>query len=83
MKIRAYAVVSSKGGITKLAITKESADRKCARIALEWVNNPPVVKALVFAEDIPAEKITHEMAEAVAIAYQRGVEAGKKEGGTK
>lgn len=44
----AYAVTAERGGIHKLAITKESAERKAARWADEWPNNNCRVRPLIF-----------------------------------
>lgn len=46
----AWAVVSKKGGIHKLAITRESAERKAARWQVEWPDNGCVVRPLVFSD---------------------------------
>lgn len=44
----AWAVVSKKGGIHKLAITRESAERKASAWKEEWPNNGCEVRPLVF-----------------------------------
>ncbi len=46
----AYAVQCRHGGIHKLAITKETADKKAAHFTKEWPNNPCRVRPLIFAE---------------------------------
>jgi len=51
----AWAVVSKKGGIHKLAVTKESAERKAATWQQEWPDNGCEVRALVYAGQPPAQ----------------------------
>lgn len=52
----AYAVVSPKGGVHKLSVTRESADRKAAKWREEWPNNGCEVRPLVFAAAAPDTK---------------------------
>ena len=46
----AWAVTAERGGIHKLAITRESAERKAARWLDEWPNNGCKVRPLVFGD---------------------------------
>lgn len=50
----AWAVVSKKGGIHKLAITRDSAERKAEAWQEEWPNNGCTVRPLVFGDVAPA-----------------------------
>ena len=50
----AWAVQSPKGGIHKLAITRESAERKCARWLEEWPNTKVRIRPLVFGDEVSA-----------------------------
>lgn len=49
----AWAVVSRKGGIHKLSVTRESAERKASAWQEEWPNNGCAVRPLVFADLAP------------------------------
>jgi len=46
----AWAVTAARGGIHKLSITKESAERKAARWQEEWPDNGCRVRPLVFGD---------------------------------
>lgn len=46
----AYAVTSDRGGIHKLSITEEAANRKAATWSLEWPNNNCRVRPLIFGD---------------------------------
>lgn len=46
----AYAVISELGGIHKLAIQRDSAERKAEKWKQEWPNNKCEIKALCFAQ---------------------------------
>lgn len=50
----AWAVTAKRGGIHKLAITRESAEHKQARWLEEWPDNKCAVRPLVFADAHPA-----------------------------
>lgn len=54
----AYAVVSQKGGIHKLAVTRSSAERKAAIWKQEWPNNGCMVRPLAFADSLAAPSHT-------------------------
>lgn len=56
-EVAAWAVISKKGGIHKLAITRESAERKTARWQEEWPNNGCSVRPLVFGDVAPVPAI--------------------------
>lgn len=51
----AWAVQSKKGGIHKLAITRESAERKAARWQMEWPDNGCKVRPLVYGDAAPTQ----------------------------
>jgi hypothetical protein len=56
----AYAVVSVKGGVHKLAITRESAERKATKWQEEWPNNGCRVRPLAFADELAAGALTED-----------------------
>lgn len=47
----AWALVSKKGGIKKLAIERESVERRQERWLTEWPNNGSVIRPLVFGDE--------------------------------
>lgn len=49
----AWAVTAPKGGIHKLSITRDSAERKAARWREEWPDNACRVRPLVFGDAAP------------------------------
>lgn len=62
----AWAVVSKKGGIHKLSITRESAERKAAHWQKEWPDNGCTVRPLAFMDAAPtAEEATAKQAATV------------------
>lgn len=50
----AWAVTAQKGGIHKLSITRESAERKAERWREEWPDNGCRVRPLIFGDAAPA-----------------------------
>lgn len=61
----AWAVVSKKGGIHKLAVTRDSAERKASVWQEEWPNNGCTVRPLVFG-DAAASPLVDEAQRIVA-----------------
>lgn len=50
LKPVAYAVVSENGGVHKLSVMRESAERKMAKWLAEWPNNKCRIEPLFFGE---------------------------------
>lgn len=72
----AWAVVSPKGGIHKLAIKRDSAERKLAAWLQEWPNNTPSIRPLVYgdaplAAAVPAEEASDVQRDAARYRYLR------------
>lgn len=50
----AWALVSPKGGIKKVAITRASVESRMRRWLEEWPDNTPVIRPLVFGDSAPS-----------------------------